>query len=181
MRTSPPPRPRRDAAAFPPLVIPGDTPDYTRRVLAMLDETITREATMRADPDQLARMGANDGERLSDEDSDEPPLSAAPAGDARLLIADRMHRQADGAAAFFLFHYLRLLSDQVASRAAGGPAPRQTWATPNWSPATPPSPAPTAARGRGTVPAPASRGRADRPTGQGNIIVCRALLAHGSR
>jgi hypothetical protein len=59
------------------------------------------------------------------------------AGDARLVIAGRMHARADGATAFFLFHYLRLLEEQDDARRAGSPCPIQTWTMPDWSPAPP--------------------------------------------
>jgi hypothetical protein len=182
MRTSPPPRQRRDAAAFPPLVIPADTPDYAGRVLASLDRAIAREAaTVR---DQPLSSNAPCPEALCGRpgavSKDKTIRAVSPAGDARLLVASRMHGRAEGATAFFLFHYLRLLAEQTAARAAGEACPLQAWTMPDWSPAAPASRAPAAGdpRPRSTV-AQAPR-RASRPLGGGNPIASRALLEHGS-
>jgi hypothetical protein len=46
-----------------------------------------------------------------------------------------MHARADGATAFFLFHYLRLLEEQTRARHAGSLCPPQNWTMPDWSPA----------------------------------------------
>src|ERR1700680_936217 len=98
MRTSPPPRQRREAAALPPLVIPGDTPDYARRVLASLDRAITCEAaTMRDEPlsSNLASHEAR-GRRSGAAIANRAVRPTLPSQDARLLVAGRMHAHADG-------------------------------------------------------------------------------------
>lgn len=115
MRKSPSPRPRGGAAAFPPLVIPHDTPGHARSMLTALDAAITREAE--------ATLVTS------------PPPDISP--DLRLAIAGRMHARADGATAFFLFHYLRLLDEQAGARRGGSPSPVQNWAMPDWSPPPP--------------------------------------------
>jgi hypothetical protein len=92
----------------PPLVIPDDTPAYARVALAGMDRAISLRA---------ARPG-EDGA----------------GADGRLAVAGQAYLRADGATAFFLFHYLRLLAGQVAARTAGLPMPAQTWSVPDWSP-----------------------------------------------
>lgn len=182
MRTSPPPRQRRDAAAFPPLVIPADTPGYARRVLASLDRAIAYEAaTVR---DQPLSSNAPCPEALHGRSGavseDKTIRAVSPAGDARLLVASRMHARADGATAFFLFHYLRLLAEQTAARASGKSCPLQAWTMPDWSPASPASRAPAARDPRaGPTVAQAPR-RASHPLGGGNLIPSRALWENGS-
>ena len=111
--------------------------------------------------------------------ADEPGAEVAdktrhlPSGrsDPRLGVASRMHAHADGATAFFLFHYLRLLGEQVEARACGRPLPAQIWAMPDWSPASP-SPRPRVNTDR----------RPSRPSvgGRGNIALARAFTEHGS-
>jgi len=100
-------------------------------------------------------------------------------GDPRLAVASRMHAHADGAAAFFLFHYLRLLSEQTDARAAGRPLPSQTWAMADWSPAPAPRPRRKADQSPRLAAAPAEHPKAP-AAGGGNIARVRALIAHGS-
>jgi len=182
MRTSPQPRRRRDAAAFPPLVVPANTPDYARRVLARLDRSIAREAaTVRDEPPSSdvpspearpRRPGATAEGRTT--------LVTSPTRDARLLIAGRMRARADGATAFFLFHYLRLLAEQAQARAAAQPCPRQTWAMPDWSPASPGGRPPVTGDPGSSSDASERSGGASRRCGEGNIIRSAALWGHGS-
>jgi hypothetical protein len=180
MRTSPPPRQRRDAAAFVPLVIPGDTPAYARRVLANLDQTIAREAAALPDeplssgclsPTLARHAGAAAGDKAMG--------ATSSARDARLLVAGRMHGRADGATAFFLFHYLRLLTEQIAACAAREPCPLQTWTMPDWSP-TAPGRASAARNPRAPSTTSQAPRRANGLLAAGNLIPSRALLEHGS-
>ena len=137
MRPSPPPRPCRDAAAFSPLIIPADTPSYARRFLAKLDAAIMHEAGGEA---CLAPRSIGSPADASPGDLTATPIRASPPSpDSRLIVAGRMHIQASGALAFFLFHYLRLLEGQAQARHAGLPCPAQTWTMPNWRPASPAS------------------------------------------
>ena len=169
MRTSPPPRQRRDAAAFPPLVVPKDAPAYARQMLLRLDRAITRQAAI----EPAASRGPT--EWLADEPGAEvaDKTRHLPSGrsDPRLGVASRMRAHADGATAFFLFHYLRLLGEQVEARACGRALPAQIWAMPDWSPASP-SPRPRVNTDR----------RPSRPSvgGRGNIALARAFTEHGS-
>jgi hypothetical protein len=180
MRTSPPPRQRRDAAAFPPLVIPDDTPDYARRVLARLDRAVACEAAaMREEP--LSFNGPSPTLFGPSAATGDKTISATPpARDARLLVAGRMHARADGATAFFLFHYLRLLAEQIAARAAGEPRPLQTWTMPDWSPVAPAARAPVARDPRPRSTSSQAPRRSRCPLGAGNLIPSRALLENGS-
>lgn len=182
MRTSPPPRQRRDAAAFPPLVIPADAPDYARRVLASLDRAIACEAAAVRDQPLSSDLASREarGRHSGATTADRAMRATTPDRDARLVVAGRMHAHADGAGAFFLFHYLRLLAEQAEARAAGYPCPRQTWMMPDWSPASPAGRPPvTGAPGSASGASPGS-GRAGRRSGEGNIIRSGALWGHGS-
>ncbi len=86
-----------------PLIIPTDTPDYSRDYLSSLDGTITTWAR-----------------EYHGGDSDE----------ARLVVGRLWHARADGANAFFLFHWLHLFEEQAEARVAGKPLPVQTWVMP---------------------------------------------------
>jgi len=78
-----------------PIVIPADTPDYSRDWLLSLDGAIAAEA--------WAYHG-------SDTDI------------ARIVVGRRWHGRADGATAFFLFHWMRLFE------AGGSPQARAAFA-----------------------------------------------------
>jgi hypothetical protein len=181
MRTSPPPRQRRDAAAFAPFVIPDDTPAYARRVLARLDRAVACEAVaMRDEPLSFNAPSPTLFGPTSAATGDKTIYATTPDRDARLLVAGRLHARADGATAFFLFHYLRLLAEQIAARAAGEPCPPQTWTMPDWSPAAPAARARVARDPRPrSTPSQAPR-RSSLPLGAGNLIPSQALLENGS-
>jgi hypothetical protein len=138
-------------------------------MLLRLDRAIARVAAI--EPAESSRPMEWQGGQPWPEVADKTRCLQGGRSDARLEVASRMHGHADGATAFFLFHYLRLLGEQVEVRARGRPLPAQIWAMPDWSPATP-SPRTRVDADRRPSPPPASDRR--------NIALARALTEHGS-
>jgi hypothetical protein len=137
--------------------------------LLRLDRAIAREAAI--EQAASSRSMKSQADQPCAEGAEKIRHWASSSSDARLNLASRLEGRADGATAFFLFHYLRLLGEQVAARARGRPLPAQVWAMPDWSPES---------------PSPRSRVDMDRPPSRppvpdrGNIALSHALTEHES-
>jgi hypothetical protein len=162
---------------LPPLAVPADAPAYAREMLRALDRAIMSEARCGpADACALVATPPTGETRLSTA----CVLDCFHGRDPRLAVAARMHAHADGATAFFLFHYLRLLGEQAEARAGGRPPPSQNWARPDGSPA-PTAPRPPIRTDPQSWCASGQMADLTRPGAfPRNIAGAGALIAHGS-